>query len=734
MGDSKKRKKSKEELPLAQQLFIERQELRLSHEFVTVTMKLNTLFRKENDNQNQMIKQSIQEFTMRVNKVLQEGYHLANFHLLRCLESNLLLPTLNLTFFTHCLKSLITNAKDLSKDLSFLESTRLFKDLRPDNYEEISHELIAPFLVEMALQMETMTHNHIIENFIKRLQVYMWFTKEMYKSQVNQYVYKIMTVYEKLKKIQEPKEPSKKKRKTNNDADKDEKKKEKENAKITNQWQALTVEDRHFAEWLQFYPSKQKVKQNMNHFIKINHKILCTLNYLQQDEPNQKKLRSFTMLPVKTSFTLNHIFINAPALSSILSFTYKKYKQNFALFKKDELGIRTVEKKPYDYWNKIFKIQELESDDVKSPDKDRIKFFQGSITTNGYSVSILFYKKRKDTLIDENDVMKTNDELIINNESQFKNENPQINLNNLNIDQYDSLIGIDPGLNHFATIYRDNNNSSKKYKTTDYFYKSFRDAHKKWFLRFKERNLTYAKIIGDMKSYSFKTGILSIYIKSIQYVLKHRNYLFQASMGFLKWKFKLKHFKEKALHYYAKDIIKDSKNPCIGFGNWNQAYCRIKKRPKFPMVDFKKLLEKRNAEIIILDEYNTTITCSTCHEKCVKLKAEKVPPDILNELHYYQKPHGPITHTKQKKKLFWSQFKKAQSEKNQVMSKSKIIKKANLSDYEEYLCCSSNICKTKYSHRDKNAAINLLMLLKVLLTTKDPANRPQAFKRSKQTN
>lgn len=69
-----------------------------------------------------------------------------------------------------------------------------------------------------------------------------------------------------------------------------------------------------------------------------------------------------------------------------------------------------------------------------------------------------------------------------------------------------------------------------------------------------------------------------------------------------------------------------------------------------------------------------------------------------------------------------------------MLNSKRNICKANLSDYEEYLYCSSNICISKYSHRDKNAAINLLMLLKVLLTSKDPSNRPQAFKRSKQTN
>ncbi|KAG2503564.1 hypothetical protein BBO99_00007665 [Phytophthora kernoviae] len=89
---------------------------------------------------------------------------------------------------------------------------------------------------------------------------------------------------------------------------------------------------------------------------------------------------------------------------------------------------------------------------------------------------------------------------------------------------------------------------------------------------------------------------------------------FSAEQAFLSWKFTQDRAKMKALNTLAKRLVpKASKQVCITYGGWSRR-TGIKDHASGPVKEFVEVL-KRRATLILMDEYQTSITYSCCHQR-----------------------------------------------------------------------------------------------------------------------
>ncbi|RLN51754.1 hypothetical protein BBJ29_009181 [Phytophthora kernoviae] len=87
-----------------------------------------------------------------------------------------------------------------------------------------------------------------------------------------------------------------------------------------------------------------------------------------------------------------------------------------------------------------------------------------------------------------------------------------------------------------------------------------------------------------------------------------------AEQAFLRWRFTQGRAKMKALNTLAKRLVpKASKQVCIAYGDWSRR-TGIKGHASGPVKGFVEVL-KRRATVIPMDEYQTSITCSCCHQR-----------------------------------------------------------------------------------------------------------------------
>ena len=113
----------------------------------------------------------------------------------------------------------------------------------------------------------------------------------------------------------------------------------------------------------------------------------------------------------------------------------------------------------------------------------------------------------------------------------------------------------------------------------------------------------------------------------------------------------------------------------MGFGDFSQKDGLGKKRPKAPILKIKHHLRQR-CFVIDIDEYNTSKTCSCCHNKVEQYKNHTIRKIKRN---------GTVIESKHKRGVY------------------KVIR------------CKNNECKLSCMDRDVNASINMLFLLEKLL-------------------
>ncbi|KAG7377219.1 hypothetical protein PHYPSEUDO_012010 [Phytophthora pseudosyringae] len=174
--------------------------------------------------------------------------------------------------------------------------------------------------------------------------------------------------------------------------------------------------------------------------------------------------------------------------------------------------------------------------------------------------------------------------------------------------------------------------------------------------------------------------------------------------------------KMKALDSLVKRLVpKANKQVCIAYGDWSRRE-GIKGHATGPVKGFVEALKKR-AIVVPMDEYRTSITCSSCHKRLkqarlfTKTRRKEDEEDIRMK---EQPPKKEVKEIAEMRKF-----------KNPKLANKKVV----LRGTRNFLHCANSRCKANFWNRDVNAARNMLELLRSGLKGKRGATRLRAFRR-----
>ncbi|POM75746.1 DNA phosphorothioation-dependent restriction protein DptG [Phytophthora palmivora] len=242
-----------------------------------------------------------------------------------------------------------------------------------------------------------------------------------------------------------------------------------------------------------------------------------------------------------------------------------------------------------------------------------------------------------------------------------------------------------------------------------------------WNENLKKREPWYASIVRSMPS--FKTASYDTYFKRLQFFWTHLRFLlaFSAEQAFLRWRFTQDRAKMAALDVLAKRVVPiPSRQVCIGYGDWSRRD-GIKGYATGPVKGFVKALKKR-ATVVPIDEYRTSVTCSSCHKRLkqarlfVQMKRKEGEQDIRLKMRPSRKEMKEIAEMRK--------FR------NPKLASKKVVLKCT----RNVLRCSNSRCKANFWNRDVNAARNMLELLRSGLKGKHGTRKLRAFRRGQLRN
>jgi hypothetical protein len=124
---------------------------------------------------------------------------------------------------------------------------------------------------------------------------------------------------------------------------------------------------------------------------------------------------------------------------------------------------------------------------------------------------------------------------------------------------------------------------------------------------------------------SFKTTHPSIILEGVSFLAEHADYLFETMRhsALPKFKFKVQRFSAKSLTTHCKKIVGETpETTVVGIGDWSQHHRGGFLKGGVGHAPNKKLvheLKKRNATVILLDEYKTSQFCFKCKNKLEKV-------------------------------------------------------------------------------------------------------------------
>ncbi|ETP37607.1 hypothetical protein F442_14587 [Phytophthora nicotianae P10297] len=151
----------------------------------------------------------------------------------------------------------------------------------------------------------------------------------------------------------------------------------------------------------------------------------------------------------------------------------------------------------------------------------------------------------------------------------------------------------------------------------------------------------------------------------------------------------------KALDTLAQRLVpKASKQVCIAYGDWSRRD-GIKGHATGPVKGFVEALKKR-ATVVPMDEYRTSITCSSCHKrlKQARLSNKLKRKDDEEDIRTKERPSP-----KERKEIAeMAKFR------NPKLADRKIVLRCT----RNVLRCTNSGCKANFWNRDVNAARNML--------------------------
>jgi len=584
----------------------------------------------------QILIEPLEYILFQTNKIIFEAYNLSNFHIIRLINSNII-TNIDQSFFYGCL-SAIGNSSSKIKDLFFDKSVSLYKQLRPNNYNIPDSSYISSGILQnISLQMLTNTTNFIEMRFYR---IFYKYIKHKY-SKNGKDSYSILNHIVSEIYIGED-EIVLKYRKIVND---------------------LLI--KFSQERKNFFINPIIVFPILYMILKYNEEIheKCKIEKRNVD----KGVRLFSLIPTKKGFTYSHIKIDNSSLYGLLKHVEKYYKGKeelnyFNTLLKDNLielesGLK-FKKYEQDTWKIFFNIEKFEKKNKSS--------FKNEIVTDGKTVSITFSKKIKNKIFEK--------------DKKIKKKNNLNEIHNLNLSDYENVLGLDPGRTSIF-VATDTKGNIKEEKCKNYYnnakFKETGRIEKGWVDRDH-----YIKSIIDRIPTNKSSNILKLeeYNKMVLINIE-KLFEFYGAKRFRNGKFKRYIYSQKELRKMCSNIT-NNKKTLIGFGDWsaNDIGGIIKKSQAGPVIKLKKMLNQYS-KVIEIDEYKTSKVHNTC--KCCSL--ENMYSNVLR--------NGSIERRKIHSVLF----------------------------------CKNKSCNGITMNRDKNASKNIL---EILLSEIEKKSRPICFSRS----
>jgi hypothetical protein len=219
---------------------------------------------------------------------------------------------------------------------------------------------------------------------------------------------------------------------------------------------------------------------------------------------------------------------------------------------------------------------------------------------------------------------------------------------------------------------------------------------------------------------SFKTSSFDLYLQRLPFVWMHLRFLlaFSADQGFLRWRFTRDRAKMSALDALAKRLVpRASKQVSIGNGDWSRQD-GIRGHATGPVREFVKVLKKR-ATVVPIDEFRSSVTCSSCHKRLKKVRLFTKMQRKEDEVDIRTKEQPSKKEAKEIEEMRKFRNPKLASMKIALQCTRNVLR-----------CTNSQSVKANFWNRDVNAARNMLELLRSGLNGKLSASRLQAFRRT----
>jgi hypothetical protein len=217
---------------------------------------------------------------------------------------------------------------------------------------------------------------------------------------------------------------------------------------------------------------------------------------------------------------------------------------------------------------------------------------------------------------------------------------------------------------------------------------------------------------------SFKTSSFDLDFQRLPFFWMHLRFLlaFSADQGFLRWRFTRDRANIPALDALAKRLVpRASKQVCIGSGDWSRQD-GIRGHATGPVKGFVKALKKR-ATVAPIDEFRSSVTCSSCIKRLKKARLFTKMQRKEDEV--------DIRTKEQPSKKVAKEIEEMREFRNPKIANMKITLKCTWN----VLRCTNSRCKANFWNRDVNAAKNMLELLCSGLKGKLGASRLRAFMR-----
>jgi len=410
-------------------------------------------------------------------------------------------------------------------------------------------------------------------------------------------------------------------------------------------------------------PTEENIKSNFNFFVE---KLYFIQQFMDSLPVETRGKRSFTITPLKSSYVHSYIKISSSCLEEI----FKQEKDEFAEIRDEFKRISRMKgsqfrKKEKSTDKNKDKTNLSESNSKKEEDQTeqahelsylslkhdlqakiwrecfhlnavetKTKRFAGEISTDGYGVSVLLEKEIQfgdfEVVDETEDIVKCCCGMDVKKNGLKRHVSGRLHIKrmsekrsglqqNIDINEYDRIVGIDPGINEIFTSCdskgRTMSCSLKEYRTKSKMVESQKR---------RERDIGQNDgIRSTLESLgSFKTARLDRYSSSYDVYTQTYDVLtgYYNHMPFKKWKFKTDCYSRRAIAEMCRRICNGQKT-LIGYGDWSKSPGTVTKHPSAPNKRLKDaLMRLKNCRVIDVSEYRTSKECSKCGSDVYNIK------------------------------------------------------------------------------------------------------------------